>query len=153
MTEHPGLAIRNSHQTITLERGAMSRDPSAAIPDQRRHGGRPPAEFLVITNGVLRAVQVIRPTPGGHSSRFSLPGAHLESGMPNTARHAQVQRLARRSHALPLKEGAMISQALRAILLAGLLVFPATASAPIGVPGGIVFAQTGPVPCGPGPDC
>jgi hypothetical protein len=46
----------------------------------------------------------------------------------------------------------MISQALRMMLLVGLLIFPATASA-TGIPGGTELFNSGPVMCGPGPDC
>jgi hypothetical protein len=46
----------------------------------------------------------------------------------------------------------MISQALRGMLLVGLLIFPVTASAAIG-PGGAALSHSGPVMCGPGPDC
>jgi hypothetical protein len=47
----------------------------------------------------------------------------------------------------------MISQTLRVILLVGLLISPATASAVTGIPGGAAFSHHGPVMCGPGPDC
>jgi hypothetical protein len=46
----------------------------------------------------------------------------------------------------------MISPALRVILLLGLLIFPA-ASATIVIPEGAALSHSGPIMCGPGPDC
>jgi hypothetical protein len=48
----------------------------------------------------------------------------------------------------------MITQILRLMLLAGLLIFPpVTAALAIGIPGGAGLGHHGPVMCGPGPDC
>jgi len=50
------------------------------------------------------------------------------------------------------EEIAMIIPALRVILLVGLLIFPA-ASATIVIPEGAALSHSGPIMCGPGPDC
>jgi hypothetical protein len=47
----------------------------------------------------------------------------------------------------------MIPQAVRMLLLAGLLILPAVVSAAMGTPGLTVLSNHGPVNCGPGPEC
>jgi hypothetical protein len=83
--------------------------------------------------------------PCGHSARPSLRGTHL---WPEFRRLASGTTLADPT----AKEIAMISPALRVILLVGLLSFPA-ASVTIAIPGGAALSHTGPIMCGPGPDC
>lgn len=48
----------------------------------------------------------------------------------------------------------MISQALRMVLFAGLLLFPtATATLALEISGAAAFLHHEPILCGPGPDC